>query len=316
MRAFAVRSFGEAPAIHDLPIPAAAGAFLLRVAYAGVNPLDSNNLARLTSSSAYPYVLGIDFAGVVERVPAGGNELHVGARVFGMARTHGAYAEYTAVAPGAKSEPLALIPNGVSDEAAAALPTAAVTALRTVELLGVTAGQRLVVMGATGGVGGYAVQMALSHGAHVIATVRGDVVEARRLGAEEVYDSQGGDVADALHAAHPDGVDAVLDLVSGPEAIRRDAEFIKPGGRLVSTIFAADEAWFADRQITAHNSASSANPLLSPQGLTEVAGMLADGTITARIRSTVELDSAGQILDKLRNGGLRGKAVIRVAAEK
>jgi len=119
-------------------------------------------------------------------------------------------------------------------------------------------------------------------------------------------------VADALHAAHPDGVDAVLDLVSGPEAIRRDAEFIKPGGRLVSTIFAADETWFADRQITAHNSASSANPLLSPQGLTEVAGMLADGTITARIRSTVELDGAGQILDKLRNGGLRGKAVIRL----
>jgi NADPH:quinone reductase-like Zn-dependent oxidoreductase len=312
MRAFSVRSFGEAPAIHDLPVPTAGGAFLLRVAYAGVNPLDNNNLARLTSSSAYPYVLGIDFAGVVERVPAGGNELHVGARVFGMARTHGAYAEYTAVSPGAKSEPLALIPNGVSDDAAAALPTAAVTALRTVELLGVTAGQRLVVMGATGGVGGYAVQMALSRGAHVIATVRGDVGEARRLGAEEVYDSQAGDVADALHAAHPDGVDAVLDLVSGPEAIRRDAEFIKPGGRLVSTIFAADETWFADRQITAHNSASSANPLLSPQGLTEVAGMLADGTITARIRSTVELDGAGQILDKLRNGGLRGKAVIRL----
>jgi NADPH:quinone reductase-like Zn-dependent oxidoreductase len=312
MRAFSVRSFGEAPAIHDLPVPTAGGAFLLRVAYAGVNPLDNNNLARLTSSSAYPYVLGIDFAGVVERVPAGGNELHVGARVFGMARTHGAYAEYTAVSPGAKSEPLALIPNGVSDDAAAALPTAAVTALRTVELLGVTAGQRLVVMGATGGVGGYAVQMALSRGAHVIATVRGDVGEARRLGAEEVYDSQAGDVADALHAAHPAGVDAVLDLVSGPEAIRRDAEFIKPGGRLVSTIFAADETWFADRQITAHNSASSANPLLSPQGLTEVAGMLADGTITARIRSTVELDGAGQILDKLRNGGLRGKAVIRL----
>ena len=102
MRAFAVQSFGEAPAIHDLPIPAAGDAFLLRVAYAGVNPLDNNNLARLTAKSTYPYVLGIDFAGVVERVPAGGNDLHVGDRVFGMARTHGAFAEYTAVAPGAK----------------------------------------------------------------------------------------------------------------------------------------------------------------------------------------------------------------------
>jgi hypothetical protein len=90
-------------------------------------------------------------------------------------------------------------------------------------------------------------------------------------------------VASALHAAHPDGVDAVLDLISGPEAIRGDAEFIRPGGRLVSTIFAADEGWFAARQITAHNSASSANPFLSPQGLTEVASMLADGKAVIRL---------------------------------
>src|SRR5580658_1556062 len=304
MRAFAVLRFGEAPAIHDLPVPAADGVFLLRVVYAGVNPLDNNSLTRLTASSAYPYVLGIDFAGVVERVPAGGNDLHAGDRVFGMARTHGAYAEYTAVAPGAKAEPLAPIPAGVTDDQAAALPTAAVTALRTVDLLGITAGQRLVVMGATGGVGGYAVQMALSRGAYVIATVRGDPDEARRLGAAEVYDSQAVDVASALHAAHPGGVDAVLDLVSGPDAIRADAGFIKRGGRLVSTIFAADEKWFAARQITAHNSASSANPLLSLPGLTEVARMLADGTITARIASTVTLDGTEQVIETLRHGGL------------
>jgi D-arabinose 1-dehydrogenase-like Zn-dependent alcohol dehydrogenase len=57
---------------------------------------------------------------------------------------------------------------------------------------------------------------------------------------------------------------------------------------------------------------SSANPLLSSPGLTEVARMLADGTITARVRSTVNLDGVGQILEKLRHGGLRGKAVIRL----
>ena len=186
------------------------------------------------------------------------------------------------------------------------------TALRTVELLEVSAGQHVVVMGATGGVGGYAVQMARSRGAHVIATVRGDADEARRLGAEEVYDSQVVDVIDALRADHPDGVDGVLDLVNGPDAIRRDAEVIRPAGRLVSTIFAADEGWFAQRQITARNHASSDNPLISPQGLATVAQMLADGTITARIRSTVELDAAGQVLDELRRGGLRGKAVIRL----
>jgi len=312
MRAFAVKSFGEPASVQNLPVPDGDDAVLVRVRFAGVNPLDNNLLGRLNADSSYPFVVGIDFAGEAERVPAGDHGLRVGDRVFGMARTHGAFAEYTAVTPGAKAEPLALIPDGVTDEQAAALPTAAVTALRTVELLGVTAGERLVVMGATGGVGGYAVQMALSRGAHVIATVRGDADEARRLGAEEVYDSQVVDVASALRAAHPGGVDAVLDLVSGRDAIRGDAEFIKPGGRLVSTIFAADEGWFAKRQITAHNHSSRANPLISPEGLTSVGQMLADGTITARIQATVELDDVGQILDKLRHGGLRGKAVIRL----
>ena len=312
MRAFAVRSFGEPASVYDLPAPTADAEVLIRVRFAGVNPLDSNLLGRLTAASSYPFVVGIDFAGVAERVPAGAHGLQAGDRVFGMARTHGSYAEYTSVSPAAAMEPLARIPDGVADDQAAALPIPAVTALRTVELLEVTAGQHVVVMGATGGVGGYAVQMARSRGAHVIATVRGDADEARRLGAEEVYDSQAVDVIDALHADHPDGVDAILDLVNGPDAIRRDAEVIRPGGRLVSTIFAADEAWFAERHITAHNHASNKNPLISPQGLTTVAQMLADGTITARIRSTVELAAAAQVLDDLRRGGLRGKAVIRL----
>jgi NADPH:quinone reductase len=312
MRAFAVRSFGEAPGIHDLPIPGADDAFLIRVRYAGVNPLDNNLIARLTAASAYPFVVGVDFAGVVEHVPAGEHDLRGGDRVFGSARTHGSYADYTAVGPQARLEPVARIPDGVADAQAAALPVSAITALRSLDLLGVAADQRLVVMGATGGVGGYAVQMARARGAYVLATVRGDPDEARRLGAEEVYDTQAVDAVDALRAAHPDGVDAVLDLVSGPNAIRRDAEILRPGGSLVSTIFAADEGWFAQRQITAHNNASSANPLFSPQGLNQVALMLADGTITARINSTVGLEAAGQVLDQLRQGGLHGKAVIRL----
>ena len=170
----------RAPAIHDLPIPRRHDAFLIRVTYAGVNPLDSRLLERLTANSTYPFVMGIDFAGVVDHVPAGESDLRAGERIFGMAHTHGSYAEYTAIATGMRAEPVARIPDGVSDEHAAALPTSGLTALRSLDLLGVGADQRLVVMGATGGVGGYAVQMALSRGANVIATVRGDVQEARR----------------------------------------------------------------------------------------------------------------------------------------
>ena len=119
-------------------------------------------------------------------------------------------------------------------------------------------------------------------------------------------------MVDALRAAHPDGVDAVLDLVNNSNAIRRDADVLRPGGSLVSTLYAADERWFAERRISAHNIASNSNPLSSPQGLEEVARMLADGKITARIGSRFELDRADQMLEKLRHGGLSGKTVIRL----
>ena len=102
------------------------------------------------------------------------------------------------------------------------------------------------------------------------------------------------------------------DLVNGKDAIGRDAEILKAGGSLVSTIYAADEKWFTERKITAHNISSTNNPLSTTDGLNQIARMLADGTITARIRSTVELDGAAQIIEKLRSGGLRGKAVIRL----
>jgi NADPH:quinone reductase-like Zn-dependent oxidoreductase len=293
-------------------MPAANGVFLIRVRCAGVNPIDYKLLEKLTAKSTYPFVMGIDFAGVIEGVPAGERDFRPGDRIFGMARTHGSYAEYTAIAPGVKTEPLARIPDSVTDEQAAALPIAGITALRSLDLLSATASQWLVVMGATGGVGGYAVQMARARGVRVIATVRGDVEEARCLGADEVYNTETVEVVDALRAAHPDGVDAVLDLVNGSNAIRRDAELLKPGGSLVSTLYAADERWFAERRITAHNIASNSNPLSSPQGLKEVARMLADGKITARIGSRFELDKADQMLEKLRHGGLRGKTVIRL----
>ncbi len=293
-------------------MPAAPGAYLIRVTYAGVNPVDYKSVERLTAKSAYPYILGVDFAGVLERVPPGDHDLRTGDRVFGIARVHGTYAEYTAVPAGAPGNAVARIPDGVSDDHAAALPIPGITAFGALELNQVAAGQWFAVMGATGGVGGYAVQMAKARGTHVIAIVRGDADEARRLGAEEVYDSKTGDVVAAIKARHPQGVDAVLNVVSGAEGIRHDAGVLKAGGHIVSTTYAADVPWFAERHITAHNIASFENPLASRQGLNEVGRLLAAGTITARITTTEPLDGAGALLDRLRHGGVHGKAVIRM----
>ena len=135
MRAFAVGSVGEGPALHDIPVPAVDGALLIRVSFAGVNPFDFKLVEQLTPTSVYPFVMGLDFAGVVERVPAGERDLHTGDRIFGIARTHGSYAEYTAVVAGSKAEPLARIPDGVTDEQAAALPIPGTTALGSLNLL-------------------------------------------------------------------------------------------------------------------------------------------------------------------------------------
>jgi NADPH2:quinone reductase len=296
VRAYAVERSGGTPAILDLPRPTSGDGYVVRVTYAGVTPLDYKLAENLTPQSAYPFVLGVDLAGVLEAVPSDERELSPGDRVFGIARTHGSYAEHTAVPGDGKAEALARIPESVADDQAAAL---------------VAAGQSFVVMGATGGVGGYAVQLARARGAHVIATVRRDADEAVRLGADEVHDSREVDPIDAIERTHPEGVDAVLDIVNGADAIRRDADILKADGRLVSTLYAADIPWFAERRVTAQSIASIDNPLASPQGLTELVSFLASGAITARIATTEPLANAGSVLDQLRNRGVHGKALIR-----
>jgi NADPH:quinone reductase-like Zn-dependent oxidoreductase len=129
-----------------------------------VNPLDYKLVDSLTPHSSYPFVLGVDFAGVLEESPPT-DDLAAGDRVFGIARTHGSYAEYTAVPANAKAEALARIPDGIAAEHAAALPISGITALCAVNFCQLAQGQRIAGMGATGGVGGYAVQIARSRGA-------------------------------------------------------------------------------------------------------------------------------------------------------
>jgi len=124
-----------------------------------------------------------------------------------VARAHGAYAEYTVVTPGVKTEPRARIPGGLNERTGSRSAHPGNNCARCTRVLSVTVGQRLVVIGATGVGGGYAVQMARSRGAHVIATFHGDVEEARRQGTKEVYDTKAVEVIDALRVSHPDGVD-------------------------------------------------------------------------------------------------------------
>lgn len=309
MRAFAIDDYGQTGTVREMPDPQPSpGQVLIRVTAAGVNPVDWKIRDGGHERKPLPLILGQDFAGVVERAEAV-DEPRAGQRVFGAARSHGSYAEYTLVPAGSRAEPIAPVPDGVSDEQAAALPTAGLTALASLEILGVREGTTVLIVGATGGVGAFATQLAHQRGAHVIGTVRTDPERARALGADEAI--AGDDVAAEVKRAHPNGVDAVLDLVHAQDAIKALAEVLKPGGAIVSTIHGADEAWFAQRGIKATNVVVNQTPQWSPAGLSELAGMVAAGKLDVGIALQAPLADAARVLERSKSGSLGGKAVLR-----
>lgn len=170
-------------------------------------------------------VWGWDVVGTIERPAADGTGPPAGARVVGL-RFRGAWAELVAVA----TDHLAVIPDGVSDAQAATLPVAGLTALRTLDRLGSLTGRRLLVTGASGGVGRFALQLAARGGAAHITAVARRQRGLKELGAHEVLD-----------APPEDGsYDAVLESVGGA-VLAGCLRSLKPGGRLVS-FGASDES--------------------------------------------------------------------------
>ena len=182
----------------------------------------------LTEASA-GFRPGWDFAGVVERAAADGSGPAVGARVVGMTAA-GAWAERIATPPIMIAE----LPAAVSFEAAAALPVAGLTALHSLRKRQKLEAARVLVTGASGGVGVFAIQLAKHAGAHVTAAIRNPAYEAlvRRLGAEAV--AIGADLARAAHGPF----DLVLDSVGG-KTLGAALEMLAPGGTCV--IFGASE---------------------------------------------------------------------------
>lgn len=313
MRAFAVRAFGDRPALIDLPLPDATDGYLVRITCAAVNPIDYKRLAMVTAAAPFPLVLGFDFAGIVEAAPAGDRHFAVGDRVFGTARSHGSFADYSVILPGPSADLIARIPDGMAFETAAALPVSGLAALGSLSLLGLRHGQTVAVLGVAGAVGGYAVQLARAAGLHVIATVRGDTETARALGADEIYDAGSDDWMQALRRAHPGGIDGVIDLVSDANGIAKSADLLRQGGSLVSSLLAADPDWFRERRLTAHNLTGQANPQSSVQGLDTLAAAVMAGSVTPRIALRTDLDHIGDAIFSIRQGGLRGKAIVRIS---
>ncbi|MDA5284049.1 NADP-dependent oxidoreductase [Streptomyces sp. Isolate_45] len=235
MKTARIHEYGDTSVIrHDTvarPRPAS-GEVLVQVAATSFNPTESALRAGLLHAFLpvdLPYTLGWDVAGTVVEIGPGTEGRAVGDRVVGRLDGGGAAAEYVR-APAALLVPA---PASVPLAHAAALPVAGLTAWQAVFEHGkVTAGQRVLVNGAGGGVGGFVTQLAKHAGAEVIATAGPRSTEAvRRQGADRLIDYTAGPVGDALGSP----VDTLLNLVplSPPDAAAL-ATLVRPGGRIVS----------------------------------------------------------------------------------
>ena len=315
MQAIAVEEFGGQASLKDAPVPEpAAGEVLVRVRAAGVNPFDwkvADGVLKDSMEHTFPLILGFDAAGTIERVGAGVEAFGAGDEVYGLLFKvplgAGTYAEYVT----APEVMLARKPSSASFEEAAALPMPGLTAMSLVDETDPREGETVLVVGATGGVGSYAVQMAARRGARVIATARPDNEEyARSLGAQETVNHTKGDLVGAVRAAHPRGVDVVIDAVSDAGALGRIASgLLGDGGRLATTQYAADVEGLAARGVKAANVSGTPDA----DKLAELARMVDAAELSVGLGKAVPLAEATAALAESRAGHVRGRMVLTVA---
>jgi NADPH2:quinone reductase len=241
MKAVVIDGFGgpEKLSVREVPRPDP-GEVRIRVAYAGIGDWDvyerEGGFAGMFGREArFPHLLGSEASGIVDAVGPGVGEPRVGDRVYAysfLAPKGGPLAEEAVV----EARATAPVPRGMSLEQAGGFPIIGVTTLRGLDdTLALQKGESLLVLGASGGLGHVAVQLARRMGARVLAVASGpDGVElVRRLGADAAVDGRSEDVRAAARAFAPGGLDAALLLAGGPAAEQAVA-CVRQGGRIAA----------------------------------------------------------------------------------
>ncbi|REE96825.1 NADP-dependent oxidoreductase [Thermomonospora umbrina] len=276
------------------------GQVLIEVRAAGVNPVDWKIMAGGLDGmmdTMFPVIPGWDVAGVVRALGADAPEFAVGDEVMAYARKDvvhaGTFAQYVAVA----APSVARRPDTLGWAEAGGLPLAGLTALRCLGRLGVGDGDTLLVHGASGGTGGFAVQIGRARGARVIGTASERNHDyLRDLGAEPVVYGDG--LAGRVRDLAPDGVTAVADFVGGQ--LQVTLKVLARGGRHVSV---------ADNTVQEHGGHWI---WVRPDGarLSELGALAERGLLKVEVAETFALDEVGAAFDASRHGHTRGKLVI------
>lgn len=304
MRAIQVHAYGgpEQLKFEEKPRPEPqAGEALVRIYAAGVNPIDwkiRSGAMQAMQPVSFPYTPGIEMAGVVEAVGPDVTAFEVGQAVMGRCES-GAYAQYNAI----PVETLARKPETLSFVEAAAVPIGATTAWRALfEHGGLTAGQRVFIQGAAGGVGLFAVQLAKSKGAQVIASASAANLEfVRGLGADIVFDYTMTSVENVAQ-----DVDLALDCV-GPVTLSNSLAAVRRGGTLISIAGLPSQEQALARGVRALMSRGAAN--VSLETFTQ---LIDDGQLTVTAGKTFRLSDAQQAHEYGQRGNGRGRIVLTV----
>lgn len=280
------------------------GEVLIEVAATSFNPVDAGIRAgylRQVFTVALPHIPGIDVAGTIVSLGDGVTGWAAGDQVIGFLPmvSDGAAAEFV-VAPAAV---LAPAPGTIPLTSAAALPAAALTAWQALfEHAGLRAGQRVLVNGAGGGVGGFAVQLARQAGAHVIATASPRSASAVRAeGADQIIDYTATPVTDAL----TEPVDVVLNLVSASEAAMVALTgLLRPGGVIVTT--ASPAAADPDRDVRAVGMQVRADA----GQLATITKRVDAGELRVEVSAAYPLTQTAEVHEQSAAGRIRGKVVL------
>lgn len=313
MRAFALDAFGQPGSNQELPDPQPAeGQVRVRVAAASLNPFDNaviQGYVKDHMEHRFPLIPAGDLAGTVDALGPDVTGFSVGDAVFGvngkMFLGEGTLAELAT----ASVATIVKRPAALGEIEAAALPLAGVSALMSVDAAELKPKDVVVIVGASGGIGSYAVQLAALQGARVIGvTSKGNAEQVKSLGADEVIDRTSDDVLETLKSKHPRGVDSIIDTGSDAPSLARLSEAVRKGGTVISMKGAATIEELATRGVKGVNITTK----VTTERLERLAKLAADGKLKAPSIRTFPLKQANEAFKLLGEGGAHGKIVVKI----